>query len=59
VTRDVYKDDELIGIVDDVCNFIMDQVVYYKGAFHDVTSDLGRNPLYQHLRELDRLRLGR
>ena len=46
-------------MVDDLCNFIMDQIVYHKGTYHHLLSDLGSNPLYQHLRETDRLTLGR
>lgn len=57
--RDVYKDDELLELVGDVCNFIMDEVIHYKGEYHDINSDLGKNPKYQHLRELERLTLGR
>jgi hypothetical protein len=30
-----------------------------RGAYHDPSSDLGRNPMYQHLRETHRLALGR
>jgi hypothetical protein len=46
-------------MVGDLCNFIMDQIVYHKGTYHHLLSDLGSNPLYQHLRETDRLALGR
>ncbi|XP_066336100.1 uncharacterized protein [Miscanthus floridulus] len=56
--RNPYKDDELLEMVDDLCNFIMDQIVYHKGTYHHLLSDLGSNPLYQHLRETDRLALG-
>jgi hypothetical protein len=45
-------------MVGDLCNFIMDQIVYHKGTYHHLLSDLGSNPLYQHLRETDRLALG-
>ncbi|XP_066392050.1 uncharacterized protein [Miscanthus floridulus] len=57
--RNPYKDDELLEMVGDLCNFIMDQIVYHKGIYHHLLSDLGSNPLYQHLRETDRLALGR
>lgn len=57
--RDVYKDDQLLELVGDLCNFIMDNIVHYKGMYHDLTSDLARNPRYQHLCELERLALGR
>ena len=57
--RNPYKDDELLKMVGDLCNFIMDQIVYHKGTYHHLLSDLGSNPLYQHLRETDRLALGR
>ena len=48
--RDPYKDDQLLELVGDLCNFILDQIVHVKGAYHD-RADLGRNPQYQHLRE--------
>ena len=57
--RDPYKDDQLLELVDDLCNFILDQIVHVKGTNHDRESDLGRNPQYQHLRETERLALGR
>ena len=57
--RDPYKDDKLLELVDDLCNFILDQIVHVKGAYHDRESDLGSNPQYQHLRETERLALGR
>jgi len=41
--RDVYKDDDLLEIVSDHCNFIIDQIVYYKGDYHNLLSDLGSN----------------
>ena len=56
---DPYKDDKLLHLVDDHCNFILDQIVHVKGVYHDRESDLGRNPQYQHLRETERLALGR
>ena len=42
--RDPYKDDQLLELVDDLCNFILDQIVHVKGTYHDRDSDLGRNP---------------
>ena len=57
--KDPYKDDQLLELVDDLCNFILDQIVHVKGAYHDWESELGRNPQYQHLRETERLALGR
>jgi hypothetical protein len=33
--------------------------MYHKGTYHHLLSDLGSNPLYQYLRETDRLALGR
>lgn len=57
--RDPYKDDQLLDLVGDLCNFILDQIVHVKGAYHDQESDLGRNPQYQHLRETEGLALGR
>ena len=59
IKRDPYKDHQLLELVDDLCNFILDQIVHVKGAYHDRESDLGRNPQYQHLREIERLALGR
>jgi hypothetical protein len=57
--RDVYKDDQLIELVGDLCGFILDEIVHVKGTYHDPDSDLGNDPRYQHLRELERLALGR
>ena len=57
--RDPYKDDQLLELVDDLCNFILDQIVHIKSTYHDRDSDLGKNPLNQHLRETERLALGR
>ena len=57
--RDPYKDDQLLELVSDLYNFILDQIVHVKGTYHDRDSDLGRNPQYQHLRETERLALGR
>ena len=56
--RNPYKDDELLEMVGDLSNFIMDQIVYHKGTYHHLLSDLGSNPLYQHLLETNRLALG-
>ena len=53
-----YKDDQLLELVGDLCNFLLDQIVDVKGTYHDRDSDLGRNPQYQHLRETERLALG-
>jgi hypothetical protein len=58
MTRDVYKDDELLGLVGDLCGFIIDEIISSRGAYHDSSSDLGRNPMYQHLRETHKLALG-
>ena len=44
--RDPYKDDQLLELVGDLCNFILDQIVYVKDAYHDWESDLDRNPQY-------------
>ena len=49
--RDSYKDDQLLELIGDLCNFILDQIIHVKGAYHDRESDLGRNPQYQHIRE--------
>jgi hypothetical protein len=54
----VYKDDELIALIGDFCGFILDEIVHVKGTYHDPDSDLGSDPRYQHLRELERLALG-
>ena len=56
--RDLYKDDQLLELVGDLCNFILNQSVHVKGTYHDRDSNLGRNPQYQHLRETERLALG-
>ena len=57
--RDPYKDNQLLELVGDLCNFILNQILNIKGTYHDRDSDLGRNPQYQHLRETERLALGR
>ena len=57
--RDPYKEDQLLELVSDLCNFILDQIVHVKGAYHDLESELGTNAQYQHLRETERLALGR
>ena len=56
--RDPYKDDQLLELIGDLCNFILDQIVYVKGTYHDQDSDLGRNHQYQYLCETERLALG-
>ena len=50
-------DNQLLKLVGDLCNFILDQIVYVKGTYHDRDSDLGRNSQYQHLCETERLAL--
>jgi hypothetical protein len=57
--RDIYKDDELLDLVGDLCGFIMDEVVSSKGVYYDRSSHLGSNPRYQHLHETHRIALGR
>ena len=47
--RDPYKDDQLLELIDNLCNFILDQIVHVKGTYHDRESNLGRNPQYQHI----------
>ena len=59
MTRDIYKDDELLGLVGDLCGFIIDEVISSRGDYHDRNSDLGSNPRDQHLRETHKLALGR
>ena len=59
IKRDPYKDDQLLELVDDLCNFILDQIVHVKGTYHNRDSDLSRNPQYQHLHETESLALGR
>ena len=56
--RDPYKDDQLLELVGDLCNFTLDQIVHVRGAYHDRESDLGTNPQYQHLRETERAIVG-
>jgi len=48
---DPHKDDNLLELVGDLCNFIMDQIVHVKGTYHDRMTELGRNPQHQHLHE--------
>ena len=43
-------DDQLLELVDDIYNFILDQIVHVKDTYPDRDSDSGRNPQYQHLR---------
>ena len=38
--KDSYKDDQLLELVGDLCNFILDQIVHVKGTYHDRDSDL-------------------
>ena len=54
-----YKDDQLLELIDDLCNFILDQIVHVEDTYHDRDSDLGRNLQYQHLCETERLAIGR
>ena len=56
--RDSYKDDQLLELVDDLYNFILEQIVHVQDTYHDRDFDLGRNHQYQHLRETERLALG-
>ena len=56
--NDPHKDDNLLELVGDLCNFIIDQIVHVRGLYHDRSSNLGRNPQYQHLCEWERLGLG-
>ena len=37
---DPYKDDQLLELVGDLCNFILDQIVYVRGVYHDRESEL-------------------
>ena len=46
--RDTYKDDQLLELIDDLYNFILDQIVHVKGTYHDRESELGINSQYQH-----------
>ena len=54
-----HKDDSLLELVGDLYNFIIDQIVHVRGIYYDRATKLGRNPQYQHLREWERLGLGR
>jgi hypothetical protein len=47
-----------LGLVGDLSGFIVDQVISYRGDYHDRNSELGCNLRYQHLRETHRLLLG-
>ena len=49
--NDPHKDDNLLELVGDLCNFIMDQIVLVRGIYHDRVTELDRNPQYQHLHE--------
>ena len=53
-----HKDDNLLELVGDLCNFIMDQIIHIRGTYHDPASDLGRHPHHQHLYGMERLALG-
>ena len=57
--NDPHKDDNLLELDGDLCNFIMDQIVHVRDIYHDLATKFGRNPQYQHLREWERLGLGR
>jgi hypothetical protein len=54
-----HKDDNLLELVGDLCAFIIDQIIHVRGTYHDKKSELGRHPQYQHLREMERLAIGR
>ena len=43
---------QLLNIVDDLCRFILHEVVNVKGKFFDETQDLATNDKYLSLREL-------
>jgi hypothetical protein len=47
-----------LGLVGDLCGFIIDEVISSRDDYHDRNSDLGSNSRYQHLRETHRLALG-
>jgi len=48
----------LYNIVEDLCKFILREVVPSKGKYHDRTSTLAK-PEYRALREISRLKLTR
>ena len=54
-----HKDDNLLELIGNLCAFILDQIIHVRGNYHDRKSELGRHPQYQHLRETERLALGR
>lgn len=56
---DPYRDDDLLELVGGLCDFILDHAIHPKGCFLDHTSDLQTNPKLQHLREWERLPIGR
>ena len=43
---------QLLNVVDDLCRFILHEVVNVKGNFFDETQDLATNDKYLSLREL-------
>ena len=49
---------ELLNVVDDLCRFIMHEVVNVNGKFFDETQDLATNDKYLSLRELSGTNLG-
>jgi len=48
--------DALYNIVEDLCTFILKEVIPCEGKYHDATSVLGR-PDYRVLTEISRLNL--
>ena len=42
---------QLLNVVDDLCRFILHEVVNVEGKFFDETSDLATNDKYLSLRE--------
>ena len=56
---DPHKDDNLLELVGDLCAFILDQTIHARDTYHDRKSELGRHPQCQHIRETERLALGR
>jgi hypothetical protein len=56
--QEALDDDYLLEIVEDICNFILDEVVHKNGEFFDPTSTIGGQDDCKQLREWESLRLG-
>ncbi|KAL6843137.1 hypothetical protein ACP4OV_026850 [Aristida adscensionis] len=52
-------DDHLLEIVNDLCKFILDEIIHKLGRYHDPSSQIARQANCRLLREWESLNLGR